>query len=91
MTFLQSEDRKKDRAQAELASLPIKVGQRYVHYKGGEYEVIALALKEDTLEPFVIYKSPQHNDTVWARGWDDWNSLVEWEGKTTKRFTQKAV
>ncbi len=76
----------KDRAQAQLEQLPVKIGQKYTHYKGGEYEVIALALKEDTLEPLVIYKSPQHGNTVWARAWDDWNADVEWEGKTLKRF-----
>lgn len=81
-----SEDSAKDIAQAELEKLPVKIGQKYTHYKGGEYEVIALALKEDTLEPLVIYKSPQHGNTVWARVWDDWNADVEWEGKTLKRF-----
>lgn len=86
MMSSQSEDSAKDKAQAELAALPIEIGQKYTHYKGGEYEVIALALKEDTLEPMVIYTSPQHGNTVWARGWDDWNSEVEWEGKIVKRF-----
>lgn len=76
----------KDIAQAELAALPVKVGQWYTHFKGGEYEVIALALKEDTLEPMVIYKSPSHGDTVWARVYEDWNAEVEWEGNTVKRF-----
>lgn len=89
MTFLQSEDSKKDAAQAELQKLPIQIGEQYIHYKGGEYEVVALALKEDTLEPLVIYKSPQHNDTVWARVWSDWDAAVEWNGKTVKRFTKK--
>ncbi|HSX25001.1 MAG TPA: DUF1653 domain-containing protein [Candidatus Andersenbacteria bacterium] len=85
----QSADSKKDRAQAELEQLPVKIGQVYTHYKGGEYTVIALALKEDTLEPLVIYTSPQHNNTVWARGYDDWNAEVEWEGKKMTRFTKK--
>lgn len=86
MMLSPSEDSAKDIAQAELEKLPVKIGQKYTHYKGGEYEVIALALKEDTLEPLVIYKSPQHGNTVWARVWDDWNADVEWEGKTLKRF-----
>lgn len=87
---LQGADSQKDIAQAALTKLPIKVGQLYTHYKGGEYEVIALALKEDTLEPLVIYRSPTHNNTVWARVWSDWNATVEWEGKTVKRFTPLA-
>lgn len=86
MTFLQSEDSKKDEAQAALQKLPIKVGEWYTHYKGGEYEVIALALKEDTLEPLVIYRNPQHENTVWARVYSDWDSQVEWGGKIVQRF-----
>lgn len=82
----QSEDSKKDIAQGQLEKLPVKIGQIYTHYKGGEYEVVALAVKEDTLEPLVIYKSPQHNNNVWARAWNDWNMDVEWEGATVKRF-----
>lgn len=80
----------KDKAQAELAALPVKVGDIFTHYKGGEYEVIALALKEDTLEPMVIYKSPGHGDTAWARVYEDWNAEVEWEGKKVKRFVYNA-
>jgi hypothetical protein len=86
MMFSQNEDSKKDEAQAALAALSVKIGDIFTHYKGGEYEVIALALKEDTLEPMVIYKSPQHGNTVWARVYEDWNAEVEWEGKKVKRF-----
>ena len=87
MTSSPNENSEKDKAQAQLAALPIKVGQWYTHYKGGEYDVIALALKEDTLEPMVIYKSPQYGNTVWTRVYEDWNAEVEWEGKKVKRFT----
>ena len=90
MTFSQSEDSAKDIAQAKLAALPIKIGDIFTHYKGGEYEVIALALKEDTLEPLVIYTSPSHGNTVWARVYEDWNAEVEWEGKRVKRFTLRS-
>ena len=83
---LQSEDSQKDTAQAELEKLPVKIGQKYTHYKGGEYEVIALALKEDTLEPLVVYRALWHGGTVWARAWNDWNADVQWEGKIVKRF-----
>ncbi len=33
------------------------VRRRYTHYKGGKYEIRALSLKEDTLEPLVTYQS----------------------------------
>lgn len=79
----------KDKAQEALHALPIKTGQIFTHYKGGEYEVLMLALKEDTLEPLIIYSSPTHNNTVWARVWDDWNADVEVGGKRAKRFVSK--
>jgi hypothetical protein len=41
-------------------------GARYRHFKGGEYEVIALARQTETLEELVIYKSVDTNE-VWAR------------------------
>jgi hypothetical protein len=32
-------------------------GQRYEHYKGGTYEVVAVSVDEETLEPLITYKS----------------------------------
>ncbi|OGY31061.1 MAG: hypothetical protein A3C02_02870 [Candidatus Andersenbacteria bacterium RIFCSPHIGHO2_02_FULL_45_11] len=86
-----SDDAIKDQAQQALANLPVRAGDWFVHYKGGKYEVAALALKEDTLEPLVIYRSPQHGNTVWARSYSEWNSEVEWEGKTVQRFVKTTL
>ena len=88
MTFLQNEYSAGDRAQEELAKVPIKPGQRYRHYKGGEYEVIALALQEDTLEPLIVYLSLAKK-TVWARTLKNWNEEVTVDGKKVKRFVKK--
>ncbi|MEO6077599.1 MAG: DUF1653 domain-containing protein [Candidatus Andersenbacteria bacterium] len=86
----QSEDSQKDKAQAELQTLPIKIGDIYVHYKAhGTYEVINIAVKEDTLEPLIIYRAIGHGGTVWARTYSDWNADVEMNGQTVKRFTKK--
>ncbi len=79
----------KDKAQEGLAKLPIHSGDCFTHYKGGKYEVVALAVKEDTLEPLVVYRSAQHGNTIWARAYSDWDSDVEWEGKRVKRFVKK--
>lgn len=77
----------KDSAQKELKNVPLHIGDIFVHYKEhGLYEVVALALKEDTLEPLVIYRAIDHGKSVWARVWDDWNAEVEWKGKRVKRF-----
>jgi len=43
----------KDKAQQQLKVSALNPGDRYVHYKGGEYEVVTCAVKEDTLEPLV--------------------------------------
>ena len=45
---------------------------RYKHYKGGEYEVIAVGLQEATHEPMVVYRSLQDGGdfpagTIWIR------------------------
>lgn len=38
----------------------------YKHYKGGEYEFVALAYNETTLQPTVVYRSCK-DGTVWTR------------------------
>lgn len=75
----------KDTAQARINEIGPKPESRFRHYKGGEYEVIANALEEATLAHVVVYRSPK--GTVWTRPIDDWNAVVEAEGKTMRRFT----
>ncbi|MFG6467838.1 DUF1653 domain-containing protein [Roseateles sp. BYS87W] len=48
----------------DLASLPELTPGRYRHYKGGEYEVVAVARHSETLEPQVVYR-PLYNDSGW--------------------------
>lgn len=75
----------KDEAQARLDAVAPKPG-RYRHYKGGEYEVLLCAIKENTLEPMVIYRSLTHG-TIWVRTVTEWNNEVNVDGKRVKRFT----
>lgn len=75
----------KDEAQEKLASIPFKPGDRFTHYKGGEYEIVAVALAEDTLTPLVIYRSLEKG-TIWARTFSNWSEEVEFEGRRVKRF-----
>lgn len=79
----------KDMAQEKLQTVDIKVGDRFRHYKGGKYEVVAVALREDTLEPLVVYKNLEKG-TIWARTLKNWNEEVEIAGKRVKRFEEIA-
>ena len=49
---------------SDLQPLPATPTGRYRHYKGGEYEVIAVARHSETHEPLVVYR-PLYNDTGW--------------------------
>ena len=64
----------------------IKLG-KYRHFKGNEYEVIALATHSETGERMVVYRALYGNGGVWVRPADMWNESVERDGKTYKRFT----
>jgi len=48
----------------ELPPLPPTPLGRYRHYKGGEYEVVAVGRHHETLEPLVIYR-PQYGEGGW--------------------------
>ena len=64
----------------------IKIG-KYRHFKGNEYEVIALATHSETGERMVVYRALYGNGGVWVRPAGMWNESVERDGKTYKRFT----
>ena len=64
----------------------IKLG-RYRHFKGNEYEVIALATHSETGERMVVYRALYGDGGVWVRPVSMWNENVERDGKVYKRFT----
>ncbi len=64
----------------------IKLG-RYRHFKGNEYEVIAIAKHSETTEDYVVYKALYGDGGMWVRPASMWNETVERDGKTYKRFT----
>lgn len=59
---------------------------KYRHFKGGEYEVIAIAKHSETLEAMVIYRALYGNGDFWVRPLSMWSETVVHEGKTTPRF-----
>ena len=64
----------------------IKLG-KYRHFKGNEYEVIALATHSETGESMVVYRALYGEGGVWVRPANMWNESVERDGKTYQRFT----
>ena len=59
---------------------------RYRHFKGREYEVIAIARHSETEEALVVYRALYGDHGVWVRPADMWNETVERGGKTYRRF-----
>ncbi len=63
----------------------IRLG-KYRHFKGNEYEVIAIAKHSETTEDMVVYKALYGDGGLWVRPASMWNEAVERDGKTFKRF-----
>lgn len=75
----------KDHAQAALQASALSPGERYRHYKGGEYEIVTCAVQEDTLAVVVVYRSI-HQGYVWVRTLTNFNEEVDTNGQRVKRF-----
>ena len=59
---------------------------KYRHFKGNEYEVIAIATHSETMEKMVVYKALYGEKGIWVRPAGMWNETVERDGKVFKRF-----
>lgn len=66
--------------------MEIKLG-KYRHFKGNEYEVLAVARHSETLEEMVVYRALYGDGGVWVRPISMWNEKVERDGKRFSRFT----
>jgi hypothetical protein len=64
----------------------IKLG-KYRHFKGNEYEVLALATHSETGEDMVVYRALYGERGVWVRPAVMWNEEITRDGKTLPRFT----
>lgn len=60
-------------------------GQRFRHYKGGEYEIVATGFLEDSEAPCVIYRSLEKN-IVWVRTAKNFLESIEHHGVLQPRF-----
>lgn len=65
----------------------LKIGQKYRHYKGNEYEIIAFAKHSENEEELVIYRDCSDAAKTWARPRAMFEEVVEIEGKLIPRFT----
>ena len=59
---------------------------KYRHFKGNEYEVIAIARHSEDESPMVVYKALYGEGSVWVRPASMWNETVERGGMANKRF-----
>lgn len=59
---------------------------KYRHFKGNEYEVLAVATHSETLEPMVVYRALYGDGGVWVRPLSMWQETVERAGVKQKRF-----
>ncbi|MBQ4617558.1 MAG: DUF1653 domain-containing protein [Clostridia bacterium] len=61
---------------------------KYRHFKGNEYEVIAIAKHSETCEEMVVYRALYGDGGYWVRPASMWDETVERDGVTYKRFTK---
>ena len=59
----------------------------YRHFKGGRYEVIAIARHSETGENMVVYKALYGDGGIWVRPEKMWNEEVVYQGEKKRRFT----
>lgn len=64
----------------------VSVGKKYRHYKGKEYEILAIAKHSETLEKLVVYRALYGDGDVWARPYEMFCESVEIDGKVIPRF-----
>jgi hypothetical protein len=59
---------------------------KYRHFKGNDYEVIALAKHSETLEDMVVYRALYGEMGIWVRPASMWQEMITRDGKTFRRF-----
>ena len=60
---------------------------RYRHFKGGEYEVLAVATHSETQEQLVVYRPLYGDHGWWVRPLAMFVEMVEHEGGMVPRFS----
>jgi hypothetical protein len=73
------------RKEIPMNEIKIPLG-KYRHFKGKEYEVIAIAKHSETLEDMVVYRALYGDGGFWVRPLSMWNEMVEYESTLVSRF-----
>jgi len=55
----------------------IEIGAKYKHFKGNEYEVVAIAKHSETLEDMVVYRKLYGDRETWVRPATMWSDIKE--------------
>ena len=67
--------------------MDIQAGQRYKHYKGSSYVVIAVGVHTETEEEMIVYKQEGDDPRVWIRPRDMFSEHVIIDDAWVPRFT----
>lgn len=73
----ESPQNRKDRSLARSSTWKPQPMEQYRHFKGGRYQVLCVAEKEDTGEKMVIYQALYGVGKIWARTLRDFASEVD--------------
>ncbi len=66
-----------------------QIGEHYKHFKGNEYEIVALAKHSETLEDLVVYKALYDEGQIWVRPANMFSDMKTLEdGTQVQRFTK---
>jgi hypothetical protein len=69
-----------------LPELPALPPGRYRHYKGNDYEVVAVVRHSETLEPLALYRALYGEGGLWVRPYAMFAGDVVVDGRTVRRF-----
>jgi hypothetical protein len=75
---------------SQLPALPELPSGRYRHYKGNDYEVVAVARHSETLEPLVVYRALYGEGGLWVRPYAMFCEEVIVDGRVVRRFSPVA-
>ena len=66
----------------------VRIGGKYRHFKGNEYEVLHVAKHSEDLQPMVVYRALFGEGDVWVRPLAMFTDEVTRDGKTMPRFEE---